>query len=89
MENKNQPINPLPADTDSSRVECKGLTKREYFAGKYVDVANHFFLECTADYILECLGLTGVKYDPFIHFPMAVTKMQLLFADELLKQLGE
>ena len=32
MKNGNEPINPLPSDIDSSKVECKGLTKREYFA---------------------------------------------------------
>lgn len=32
MENGKQPINPLPHNIDSSKVECVGLTKREYFA---------------------------------------------------------
>jgi len=32
MKNSEQPINPLPSDVDSSKVECIGLTKREYFA---------------------------------------------------------
>ena len=33
MKNSEKPINPLPSNVDSSKVECKGLTKREYFAG--------------------------------------------------------
>jgi len=33
MKNAEQPINPLTPDLDSSKHECIGLTKREYFAG--------------------------------------------------------
>jgi len=66
----------------------KGLTKREYFASKYVDVSNDFVKETTAGEIKSFLGLDGaVTYDPFVHYPQAVVKLQLMFADELLKQL--
>lgn len=33
MKNGDEPISPLTPDLDSSKHECIGLTKREYFAG--------------------------------------------------------
>lgn len=40
MKNSEQPINPLPSDVDSSKVECIGLTKREYFAAMAMQASD-------------------------------------------------
>jgi len=87
MENGEQPINPCVINYNM-RKEFLGLTKREHFASKYADISNDFIKGNTAGEIKSFLGLDGaVTYDPFVHYPQAVVKLQLMFADELLKQL--
>ena len=49
MDNGEQPINALPFDVDASKMECIGLTKREYFAAMAMQglLSNHMMIDTT------------------------------------------
>lgn len=91
MENGKQPINPMPHVNQDGTIQHDvyfGLTKREYFAGKYAGASDEFFKEASQKLIMAFLGIDeSIDYNPIVHYPQAVIKMQLIFADELLKQL--
>jgi hypothetical protein len=63
------------------------LTKREYFASYNVSTAYRFVEDMTVKSISDYIGIDTNEYKAMIHFPVAVVKMQLQMADELLKQL--
>ena len=74
MKNAEQPINALPSDVDSSKIECIGLTKREYFAGLAMQ---------------GLLANNSLDAELTISKKMAhtIAKDAISVADELLKQL--
>ena len=89
MKNGEQPINPV-LDLNEDLSGLRGLTKLEYFAAKYADISDDFFKEVSAEYIMSFLGFDkDVNYVATTHYPQAIIKMQLIFANELLKQLND
>jgi hypothetical protein len=77
-------------DTPTGRLYLpfqSGMSKRFYAAMGYADAATEYLKECSANNILEILGLPiTTAYTGTIHYAQALVKMQYIFADELLKQ---
>lgn len=71
MKNSEQPINPLPSDVDSSKIECIGLTKREFFAGL----------------AMQGMISSNQNLNLSIEEAQCIASQSVQFADELLKQL--
>lgn len=95
MKNSEQPAFSVTYDTvratDLTSEQSLGLTKREYFAAQYASIAPKIFEEALGSkLILRIAEISdGSEYRGEKHYLKAIVKIQLLLADELLKQLEE
>jgi hypothetical protein len=66
----------------------EGMSKRFFAANNYANVADSYFNNTTAEYISKYIGIDPKEYIGYIHYPIAIAKIQYQLADELLKQEG-
>lgn len=64
----------------------EGMSKRFYAANNSIAVADNTLKEFSIKSIAEFIGVEPSEYKHSLHYPVALSKMSYVIADELLKQ---
>lgn len=63
----------------------EGMSKRFYAANNSIAVADNTLKEFSIKSIAEYIGIEPSEYKHYLHYPVALSKMSYVIANELLK----
>ena len=72
--------------SDSLKYGLSSMSKRFFAANNSIAIADNMLKAFSIKSIVEFIGVEPSEYNHYLHYPVALSKMSYVIADEMLRQ---